>query len=553
MRDKIKSDLFAGFITALFSMPIGMAYAKVAGVNPIYGLFSGMWATSIAAMTSATPQMICTVTGAIAISTKSVLDLAGIQSDQMPEALFALTFLIGLIMLLMGLLKLGGIIDFVSNTVMTGFIVGIAYLIILGELGELVGIDLKSTSKLQLFVEWIQRFKEWDPLTAIVGLGSIVLMSGLRFFPKTRQLAPVVTIVFFTLLVQLGAWDSVIRVGDEVAQTSRLPSFSLPDYTLFPKLIVGAFSVALIALTQAAGVSSALPHTLNMKPSHSKDFIGQGLGNLVGSFFQSMGTGGSLSISGISLGAGAETRLAGISQGIFMALIVFFAGSLISYIPVASISGVLCVVAGLFIVVKIDDIKLITKTSKASFFVMCLTFLLALLIPLQWTIFLGAALSMLFFVWRSSQEIHLACWEKMKSGDFKKGKVPEKLGSKDLMILDYEGIGFFGEVPRIEHLMPSIENTKSAVIIWKMNDTEDVHSTFLKWLKEFVEQFQSQGNKFILEGVSAPLYKELEEAGLVRLIGSDYIFSTQEGILSSLNRAIQAGEAWIKSLAIDNQ
>jgi SulP family sulfate permease len=126
----LRSDLVSGFATGLFSIPEGMAYAKLAGVNPAYGLYSGMITTIVASLTTGSVLMISTLTSAIAPSTASVIQIAGIQHSQMPQALFTITFLVGAVMFVMGLLRLGSVVNSVSNAVMTGFVVGASLLII---------------------------------------------------------------------------------------------------------------------------------------------------------------------------------------------------------------------------------------------------------------------------------------------------------------------------------------------------------------------------------------------------------------------------------------
>lgn len=198
------SDLFAGFSTALFSIPEGIAYAKLAGVDPLYGLFSSMVATIAASLTVSTALMVSTLTSAIAISTKSVLEVAGIASHELSQALFTLTFLMGLFMLFLGFFKLGKLVHFVSNAVMTGFVLGASMLIILGELGDLVGIELVGASRLEKLLFWLKSWDKWDPLTAAVGVSAIFLMLLLQKSSQIGKMAAAIVIVITTAVVKIG-------------------------------------------------------------------------------------------------------------------------------------------------------------------------------------------------------------------------------------------------------------------------------------------------------------------------------------------------------------
>ena len=541
----IKSDILSGIATAMFSIPEGMAYAKLAGVNPIYGLYSGMVATIAAALTTGTVLMISTITSAIAISTHSVLHLAGIESHNIANALFTLTFLIGVVMLTLGILRLGKIIDFVSNAVMTGFVVGASSLIIIGELNDLVGITKQGHNKIEEFIHWITQIHHWEPTTSAIGFGSLVFMILLQMIPKLKEVAALIVLLVFTLIVNLNDLHSVAVVGDIAKISGSLPGMVFPDFQLIPRLALGAVSVALIALTQGAGVSAAIRNPDGSVSGHSRDFIGQGLGNLFGSFFQSMGTGGSLSRTGISVGAGAKSRLSGIFTGIWLMMIILFVGPMFEHIPLACISGILCVIAAKIILKRRSDIMLMFTTSFEPGIVMLVTFLSALFIPLQWTIFLGAGLSLLFFAYTSATEIRLVQWVQDKAEYFRREKLPDKLESNQLIILDYDGNCFFGEVPAIRKLMPSIEDVHGAVLIWRMRGCEDAHSTFLKWLKQFVDDFHAEGNQFMLEGVEPHVMKQLKESGIIDTIGSKNVFLAEPGLFKSLDHAIKVAKQWI--------
>jgi SulP family sulfate permease len=149
--------------------------------------------------------------------------------------------------------------------------------------------------------------------------------------------------------------------------------------------------VALVALTQGAGIATAVPNPDGSRASQSRDFIGQGLGNLFGCFFQSLSTGGSLSRTGICVGAGAKTRWAGVFSGVWLILIILLFGSLAESVPLSIIAGILAVVAvELIVVARVPDARLVWRTSKGSAVTGLLTFVSALFIPLQHTVFLGA-------------------------------------------------------------------------------------------------------------------------------------------------------------------
>ena len=143
-RTGLVPNIISGLATGLFSIPEGMAYAQLAGVNPVYGLYSGIVAVIVSSLTTGTILMMSTLTSAIALATGSVLQTSGIQDSQLPAALFTITFITGAVMFLLGIFRLGGIVNFVSNAVMTGFVAGASLLIILGQEKHLTGYSPKD-------------------------------------------------------------------------------------------------------------------------------------------------------------------------------------------------------------------------------------------------------------------------------------------------------------------------------------------------------------------------------------------------------------------------
>jgi SulP family sulfate permease len=542
----LRSDLVSGFATGLFSIPEGMAYAKLAGVNPLYGLYSGMISTIVASLTTGSILMISTLTSAIALSTASVIQVAGIQHSQMPQALFTITLLVGAVMFVMGLLRLGSVVNFVSNAVMTGFVAGASLLIIIGELGDFSGYDPSGANKLMKAVDWFANIGQWDPMTTAVGLSTVILMIVLKRFERTEKLAPIITLFVMTIVVKLLNFSSVALVASIAKIPNSLPMPVMPSVEMIPKLAVGSVSVALVALIQGAGIGTAYANPDGSRSSASRDFIGQGLGNLFGSFFQSMGTGGSLSRTGISVGAGASSRWGGIFAGLWLALIVLLFGKLAELVPLSVIAGMLFVIGAELIAGRLPDARLILASSWGSVAAGLVTFLSALFIPLQWTIFLGAGLSMILYIYASATYVRLLHLIRTKDGKFETADVPEVYPSNQATVFVFEGNKFFAEVPLYDELLPSLKDVKNAVVILRARYQESVSSTALKWLDRYAKELRQSGNLLMLAGVEPHVIQKLEKAGLLDQIGKENVFAARPVLEASLNEALDAAEEWLK-------
>ncbi|NJN53313.1 MAG: SulP family inorganic anion transporter [Anaerolineae bacterium] len=541
----LRSDVVSGFATGLFSIPEGMAYAQLAGVNPVYGLYSGMVATLVAAMTTGTILMISTLTSAIALSTASVIQVAGITDSQMPTALFTITFMVGVTMLILGLARLGSLVNYVSNAVMTGFVAAASLLIIIGELGDLTGFDPSGANKVAEVWDWLSNISSWDLGTTAVGIATIVLMVIFKRIPKTEKSAAIITLFLGTIIVNLLDLPTVALVSSIATIPSGLPAPTLPDFSLIPQLALGAVSVALVALVQGAGISTAMPNPDGSRSSQTKDFIGEGLGNLFGSFFQSMGTGGSLSRTGISVGAGGKSRWSGIFAGLWLALIVILFAPLAELVPLAVIAGMLVVIGIELILGRVPDAKLVINASTGSVAAGLLTFVSALFIPLQWTIFLGAGLSLILYIAASSKSAKLHMLVKDENGYWEEQDMPKMFTSNAVTAVSFEGFEFYAEVPILADMMPPVRDLTGAVVILRLRGSEMIHSTGLKWLTKLVKELEAGGNQVMLAGVQPHLMEVFGKTGFDKLVGEENIFASEPGIGVSLDIAWKAAQAKI--------
>jgi SulP family sulfate permease len=237
----------SGLTVALVSIPEGMAYAMVAGVNPVYGLYTGMVTTIVASLTGSTSLLVVTLTNALALVTADAI--AGLEGSVDITTVFALTFLVGLIMFLLGALKLGSVIRFVSTEVMAGFVFATALLIVLGQYGDLVGYEssLEGANKLIKAVDITLNISDWDLYTAIVGFSSILILFGMKSIRSIEKWADILIILLSSLFVVIVGWATVELVGDiaDVPQgLDALPKPTLPDFSMLPLLIAPAIAAA---------------------------------------------------------------------------------------------------------------------------------------------------------------------------------------------------------------------------------------------------------------------------------------------------------------------
>ena len=541
------ANIISGLATGLFSIPEGMAYAQLAGVNPVYGLYSGIVATIVSSLTAGTVLMMSTLTSAIALTIASVMQNAGVQSSQMPQALFTITFLTGAIMFVLGILRLGSIVNFVSNAVMTGFVAAASLLIILGQEHHLTGYSPQGADQWQKTINWLQNIGQWDWTTVGVSVTVIIFMVALKRIKPLEKFAAIIVLIVSTIVV------NVLQIQTELVASiatipNSLPQFMLPDFSLIPQLILGSASVALVALAQGAGISTAVPNPDGSKASSSRDFVGEGLGNLAGSFFQSMSTGGSLSRTGVSVGAGATGRLGGVFAGLWLGLIVLLFGSSAEKVPLAVIGGMLVVVGVELIMARVPSARLVIRTGAwGPIAAMAITFFTALFIPLQYTIFLGALLSLLLYVGASSRKVRLQQAVHLDDGGWEMQDAPKALPSNQATVLVLQGLDFFAEVPVLDDEMPPARGVSNAAVILVMRDMQRVTSTAIKWLERYASNLKANNSVLILADVNPKVHETLERSGALEILGADHVFPATKRVLGAENTAWDAAQAWLKA------
>jgi len=336
-------------------------------------------------------------------------------------------------------------------------------------------------------------------------------------------------------------------VGDIATIPNSLPSFMLPNFSMIPQLALGSISVALVALAQGAGISTAVPNPDGSKASQSRDFLGEGLGNLAGSFFQSMGTGGSLSRTGISVGAGANSRLGGVFAGLWLGLIVLLFGSQAEKVPLAVIGGMLVVIGVELIVARIPSARLVWNTRAwGSIAAMALTFVSALFVPLQYTIFLGAALSLGLYVVASAQKARVQQAVRLEDGDWEMREATKELKPNDVNVFVIQGLDFFAEVPTLEDQMPSARGVSNAVVVLVLRDMHKVTSTAIRWIERYAKDLKANGSLLMLADVNPAVADVLKKGGALEIIGEQNVFPSSPRVLESEQQAWDAAQQWLK-------
>jgi SulP family sulfate permease len=546
-------NLVGGFVAGLYSVPEGIGYASLAGVSPMLGIYAGMVPVAVAAATTGTVLMMSTLTSAIALTMGGILDGAGFAADQLPQAVVTMSLLAGLMMAALGVLKLGKVVDFVSNAVMTGFVTGVAILIMVGKADDIFGYDPEVSNKVVKAFDIVTHPGSWDLTTTAVGIGTIALAFALKAIPPLERYALVLVVFIGTVVVWALGVDTTL-IHDEAAIPTGLDALpipaltSLPDPSMIPTLFLGSLSVAVVALAQGAGIRPAFPNPDGSSGGASRDFLGQGLGNVAGAFFQAAPSGGSLSRTAVSADGGATSRVAGYVAAATVVVLVVAFGVVVGQIPEAVIGGLLFVIGVELVLGRLPDARLAVRTGARPMLFFGVTLVLTLAIPLQWAILTGAFLSLAAFVVASASHADLQRVEPDAAGWSVTDDIPAALQAGDPLLLRYTGPNFFAEVPSVVAQLPAPAAAAPGVLVLDVGDLQDYSSTMLKALSTYQARLASHGSGLVLIGVREHSRTILERTGLLEQIGPENVLATDPHLVLSLERGMQRARALLAEL-----
>jgi SulP family sulfate permease len=541
-RRALRSDATAGLVLGIESVPDGLAGGLLAGVNPIYGLYAYLVGTATGALFTSSAFMAVQATGAMGII---VADVESVHTGEDPgRALFTLSVITGMVMLAAGLLKLGWVLRFVSHAVMVGFISAVGMNIILGQLADFTGYEAQGANRVVRAVDTVFHLGQADFPTLGIGAVTIVLIIVLE---RTRlgALGMVLAIVATSAAVEIFGLTSVAQLADVADIPSALPTPAWPDLTLIVDLLVPALSLAFVGLVQGAGISASFPNPDGSYPDASGDFVGQGAANVAAGIFQAMPVGGSMSATSLVTSAGARTRQALLIASVVMAIAILLFAEAVSLIAMPALAGLLMLVG--YRTIKPDDLVSVWKTGNVQAVVLGVTFVLTMLIPLQYAVLVGVGLSIVLQVLRQSNKVAIKQRVYDPSGDIVETDPPSTLPSDQVLVLQPYGSLFFASAQVFEQQMPAITaDSRNSVVILRLRGRHDLGATFMKVLARYSAALDTVGSKMMLVSTDTELEDQLEVTGVAESVGRENIYSGSERLGAALGQAYANAKTWVE-------
>jgi SulP family sulfate permease len=456
-KETVQVDLMAGLTGAAIVLPQGVAFAAIAGMPPEYGLYTSMVPAIIAALFGSSWHLVSGPTTAASIVMFSSLSAIAVPgSAEYISMAITLAFMVGLLQLAMGLVRLGTLVNFISHSVIIGFTAGAACLIAAKQAKTFLGIDLHDSEHLTQDVFYL--FTHWDslhPLASVVALTTLAVGAfANRIDPRfPSMIAALLLGSIVAVLLNLGFGEEFTGIQMVGALPRQLPPLSAPEFSLdvLRDLAPLALAMTLFALTEAVSIARSISVKSGQPISGNQEFIGQGISNIVGSFFSAYVATGSFNRSGANYDAGARTPLAAASAGVILIVIVLAIAPLTSYLPKAAVAGLLILVA--WRLINFAQIRKILRADTNEAVVLIVTFLSTLFLKLEFAILFGVILSLMIFLRKTSKPKLLPRVPDANSRHrkFKLGvNLPE---CPQLKILRLEDSLYFGSVSHVGELL----------------------------------------------------------------------------------------------------
>ena len=536
-RSYVKADLFAGLTVAVVAVPQSMAYALIAGLPLQYGLYASIVPAIVGCLWGSSAHLITGPTTAVSLVVFSSLSpLAQPESIAFIELAFILALMVGVVQVIMGLARLGALLNFVSHAVLLGFTAGAAVLIAFKQIPGLLGLSVEKTSFFgtHLF-NILTHIHQTDPVTLLLGLLTIALILLVRRI-RPKWPGTLIAMVVVGLVVTVFDLD---RLGVSVVGTipRRLPPLNLPDFSLFQKvgqLAPGALAIAILGLVEAVSIAKSIADQTRQRLNVNQEFVGQGFANVAASLFSGYPGSGSFTRTAVNFRSGAKTPLSGIISGIAVAVTILLAAPLAAKLPMSALAGVLFFVA--WDLVRKEDIVRTIRTTRSDAAVLVITFLSTLLLSIEFAVYVGVLLSIgLHLAATSHPRIHSVVPD-LQTGKMVGSAYGETCPQMDILHID--GSIFFGSTTFVlDDLQRRLRNHPyTANLFIRMHRVNTIDASGIHVFEILREEVSRRGGAIYFSGVNHKVFEVFKNSGFLKEIGKSHIRSTTRAAIRQAMR-----------------
>lgn len=545
--DFLKRDLYAAIQVVLLTIPQAMAYALVANLPLSAGLMAAIFSSLVAALAGSSRFLIVGPVNAIAIlmqaGTAEILysyyrEASGVEREMIAIQVMAqIAILSGLFQVIAAIFKLGRLTQFVSHSVVVGYLAGSAIAIVINQLFTFTGIEEMSGihSLYEKFLYFITHIPHSEIGTLTFGLMSLICLLFLKRFGKNLPGAAIViglSIAAYTLIGLTPLREFVNKVeivGLSAEKFEILPGFSAPSFNtgMINNILSIAFAIALLSIIETTCSAKSIAATSGYPISINQEIFAVGLGNLVSAFTGSMPVSVSNTRSSLNLSSGARTRLSVIFNVCFVALIVHFLGFLVNLIPLSTLSAILFMIA--VTLVNFKQLLLCIKSTRADAFVLVATFFACIFFNLNTAFYIGVVISITFYLKKAALP-KLEEYAIDENGKLKGLDLAKTFQQRPIRVIKVEGELFFGSADVFYTTLKSIaeDDETTKVIILQLKNARDFDGTSCLALLQLQEYLQKGGRFLIACGMSQEVWDVMSHSGVVEQLKKENLFLFDE-------------------------
>ncbi|MDX1641124.1 MAG: solute carrier family 26 protein [Balneolaceae bacterium] len=523
-----KGDLNAGITVGIMLIPQGMAYALLAGMPPVYGLYASLVPLLIYALFGTSRQL---AVGPVAMVSLLVIagvgEIAEVGSERFIQLAILTALGVGILQFLMGLFRMGFLVNFLSHPVLSGFTSAAALIIGASQIKNLLGVNLPRTNYIyEILAGLIQQFSEINLITTAIGIGSILAIILIRKWKKTFPSALFVVILGTVVTYGFNLSEFGVRIVGQVPD--GLPSFDsgFLSYNDFQLLIPTILVISLVSYMESIAVAKAIAKKHGYKVDANQELIGLGMANIGGSFFQSFPTTGGFSRTAVNDQSGANTTLAAVISAGIIALTVLFLTPLFYYLPSAVLAAIIMVaVAGLF---DYKEMTHLWETDKKDLTMLLVTFIATLTLGIEEGIGIGVLISLALVIYSSSKPHSAELGRLGTSKTFRNiDRYKEADVTDDVIIFRFDAPIYFANVDHFkEKIDQKIEEHGEGLnlIILDASAINNIDSTGVHMLTELIHELKEREVSLYIASAIGPVRDKLMKSGVVELMGEHTYF-----------------------------
>ena len=551
-KEKFLQDALAGWIVAVVAIPLAIAFGISSGVGPTEGLVTAIIAGFIISALGGSKVQIGGPTGAFIVIIYGIIQQHGLTG------LLIATIMAGILLILMGLFKLGNVIKFVPYPVIIGFTAGIAVTIFSTQMNDLFGMGIQDAPA-DFIHKWICYFQHWRDINwwaFAIGIASLLIII---FSTKISKKIPgsLVAIVLMTLTVWLlrefGGVTSITTIGDLYTLPSGMPAPKLPELNLaegqtlirlVQDLFPSAFTIAMLGAIESLLSAMVADGVIGDKHNSNTELIAQGVANVVTPFFGGIPATGAIARTMANINNGGRTPVAGMIHAVVLLLVLLCFGPLVGMIPMACLAGVLIIVS--YNMSGWREIVTLSKAPKSDVIVMLVTFILTVIFDLTIAIEIGLLLAVILFLKRTNETTIIRSFSdeidptlsndiRLHGNDLEKLHIPPHTE-----VYEIDGPYFFGIANKFDEISQRMGTDGQKVRILRMRKVSFMDSTGIHNLEQLYVRSQRCGMTLVLSGVNENVYKTLDKAGLVEKIGKENVRNHINGALARAQEIVSA-------------